>query len=129
MGMTPEQKKVEVDRARDARPRVHGGDYTPATRERYQELKRKEAIRKEHDPDYLTREEAAAIPPEALDIDPSLAGRVERSSADWPENQLSASQALAGIPTDQGQPAEKVNRQVDTARVFGGDVKGALGQE
>ena len=100
---------------------------TPATEAQFARLKRDEAARQRWDPDYLTAKQAADIPDAALEARPELLERIKCSEPDWPENKLAASQALGDLPTDEGQ--RNVERMVDTARLFSGDIKGALGQE
>lgn len=99
---------------------------TPATPEQFARLKEVEREREKFDKEYLSMEKAEAIPKELLAQDPMLLARVRRSSEEWPENQLSATQVLKDAPTDQGQT--DILRRVDTGKLFGydPDIAGAV---
>jgi hypothetical protein len=91
---------------------------TPLTQAELAEARAREAARKQWDPGYVTAAEARSIPPEALDANPELKWRVERSQPDWPENRMSATEALGPLAGGCGETVEV--REIPTESLFGG---------
>lgn len=85
----------------------------PLTPAEFKRAKAAEAERKQWDPSYVTREEAEAIPQDALDASPELQRRVNASMHDWPERAVRARDALRDAPTGAGETID--DRSADAA--------------
>jgi hypothetical protein len=90
----------------------------PLTKSELTEARAKEVDRKKWDPQYITAKEARSIPADILASDAQLRGRVDYSQQDWPENRMSATEALGDLPAGSGEDIEV--REVDTESLFGG---------
>ncbi len=77
-----------------------------------------ESARKKWDPTYITAKEARSIPKDVLERDPVLRGRIEHSQPDWPENRMSATEALGELKPGAGEDVEV--REVPAASLFTG---------
>ena len=94
-------------------------EHTPPLRgKQFAAAKAQEALRKQWDPGYLTRDEAAAIPQAAVAANPDLRGRIERSRPDWPESNAVASIALGATETGEGETVQ--SRPVLVEAITGG---------
>jgi len=91
---------------------------TPLTPSEVEAARADEANRKKWDPTYITAEEARSIPKEVLERDATLRGRIEYSQPDWPENRMSATEALGELPPGCGEDIEV--RNVDAESLFTG---------
>ena len=95
---------------------------TPLSPEELAKAREAEAQRKRFDPDYITAADAHALPPE-VSSKPEVAQRIARSQPDWPENQMSATEALGPLPPGSGEEYVR-KEQVDAASLFTGEVAG-----
>ncbi len=93
----------------------------PLTARRFKEAKASELRRKVYDPHYITRDEVAALPQEALAA-PEVRNRIEYSRHDWPENRAVASIALGPLAPGEGETVEQ--RAVPVEAVLGGKIEG-----
>lgn len=89
---------------------------TPLTPQELERAREGEKARKQWDDTYVTRDEAASIPQEALDKNPQLQHRIEYSRPDWPENRMSATQALGDLKGGDGETTER--RPVEAGDLF-----------
>lgn len=76
---------------------------TPLTTDELEAAREQERLRKKWDPAYITAAEAREIPQEVIENDPGLQQRILYSQPDWPENRMSASEALGPLPGGEGQ--------------------------
>lgn len=91
---------------------------TPASPEQMERLRVVEKARRKWDKDYITAEQARAIPQEVADADPILQARIIRSAEDWPERHLSAGEVFRDVPGGQGEVTER--RSVEAESLFTG---------
>lgn len=91
---------------------------TPLTASEVEAARAEEANRKKWDPQYITAAEARSVPKDVLERDAVLRGRIEYSQPDWPENRMSATEALGELPPGCGEEVER--REVDAASLFTG---------
>lgn len=122
MGSKPPKPPVRASRPcppehRTIYPRTHVRE-APLTPGELAQAREAEKARQKWDPDYITAEEARSIPPEALESQPDLRGRIERSQPDWPEHRMAASQALGDLPAGNGEQVER--RDIPALDVFKG---------
>lgn len=75
---------------------------TPLTQEELAQAREAEKARKKWDPSYITAAEAREMPAEVA-ARPDVAARVQYSQPDWPENRMSATEALGPLPTGAGE--------------------------
>ncbi len=95
---------------------------TPLTPEELAKAREAEAQRKQFDPDYITAADAHALPPE-VSSKPEVAQRIARSQPDWPENNMSATEALGPLVPGSGEVYTR-KEQVDASSLFTGEVAG-----
>ena len=106
---------------RTMHPRTHQRE-APFTKPELEKAREAEARRQEFDPDYITAAEAHALPPE-VSSQPEVAARITRSQPDWPENRMSATEALGPLPPGSGEVYERQERP-DAESLFTGEVSG-----
>ncbi len=107
-------------------PRTHVRE-TPLTPDELTRAREVEKARAQHDPSYITAEAARAIPTEELRRNPELAGRVRYSQEDWPENRMSATEALGALDGGGGEVTEQ--RQIPAESIFTGGPMGSSDKE
>ncbi len=90
----------------------------PLNADEVEAAREEERGRKKWDPTYVTAAEARSVPKDVLAKDAQLRGRIEYSQPDWPENRMSATEALGELPPGAGEDVEK--REVDAASLFAG---------
>jgi hypothetical protein len=91
---------------------------TPLDADEVEAAREEERGRKKWDPTYVTAEEARSVPKDVLVRDATLRGRIEYSQPDWPENRMSATEALGDLPAGAGEDVEK--RPMDAEDLFAG---------
>jgi len=96
---------------------------TPLTPDEVTRAREAEQARKRFDPHYMTADEARQIPSGMIASRPDLQDRIRYSQPDWPENRMSATQALGPLPGGSGETVER--RAVGVEEIFRGrPVKG-----
>lgn len=90
----------------------------PLSPSEVEDARSEESQRKKWDPSYITAKEARSIPKDVLERDATLRGRIEYSQPDWPENRMSATEALGELKPGCGETVER--REVDAAGLFTG---------
>lgn len=106
---------------RTMHPRTHQRE-TPLTKSELEKARAAEVQRREFDPDYITAAEAHALPPEMVS-QPEVAQRIARSQPDWPENHMSATEALGRLEPGSGEVYQRQERP-DAEGLFTGEVSG-----
>jgi hypothetical protein len=98
-------------------PRTHQRR-TPLTKAELAAAREQEKQRKKWDKFYITAEQARTIPHEAADRDQTLQERVRYSQPDWPENKMSATEALGPLKGGEGEQTE--SRSIPAEDLFTG---------
>ena len=95
---------------------------TPLTPGELEQAREVERQRKAWDPGYVTAAEAHGMPRE-VSSQPEVAARIARSQPDWPENRMSATDALGPLEPGTGELYHRRD-QVEAADLFTGEVSG-----
>jgi hypothetical protein len=95
---------------------------TPLTDKELVAAREVESQRQRWDSDYITAAQARDMPVE-VSSKPDMAARITRSQPDWPENRMSATEALGPLDPGAGESYERQER-VDAASLFTGEVAG-----
>lgn len=95
---------------------------TPLSPEELAQAREDERQRQKWDRDYVTAEQARSMPAD-VSSKPDMAARIARSQVDWPENRMSATEALGPLEPGAGEVYERQD-QVEADSLFTGEVSG-----